>query len=172
MRCWIGVGSNLERETSIRGGLLDLSSHFGALSVSPIFETEAVGADGPPYLNLVVGIDTSDPVSLINAALSGIEDKHGRKRGEDKFAPRTLDLDLLTYGAMTGLIDGYQVPRAEILCHAFVLAPLAAVSPDERHPVLGLSYAWLWAEFDLAARAQTAPQLATLVWDGRDLVSC
>ncbi|MBK5970607.1 MULTISPECIES: 2-amino-4-hydroxy-6-hydroxymethyldihydropteridine diphosphokinase [Thiorhodovibrio] len=157
MRCWIGVGSNLRREPSIRGGLHDLQRRFGSLRISPVYETEAVGSDGPPFLNLVVGIETRLAVSAINALLHAIEDEHGRVRDGDRFAPRTLDLDLLTYGAMAGEIEGYRVPRAEVLDYAFVLAPLAAAAPQELHPELGQSYADLWRDFDLAARGQAAP---------------
>lgn len=163
MRCWIGVGSNLRREASIRGALHDLRQRFGELLVSPIFETQAVGTDGPPFFNLVVGIETPLGIAAIHAILCAIEDDHGRARKEeDKCAPRTLDLDLLTYGDMTGLIEGYQVPRADILDYAFVLAPLAAVAPQERHPELGLSYADLWRAFDLNARGQPRPQEVVL----------
>jgi 2-amino-4-hydroxy-6-hydroxymethyldihydropteridine diphosphokinase len=162
MRCWIGVGSNLRREASIRGGLRDLRLRFGDLLVSPVFETQAVGGEGPPFLNLVVGIDTPLGIDAVNALLAAIEDANGRVRGEDKFAPRTLDLDLLTYGAMTGVIEGYRVPRREILDYAFVLAPLAAVAPNESHPELGLSYADLWQQFDPAARGQSKPEQVPL----------
>jgi len=157
MRCWIGVGSNLRREASIRRGLRDLHHVFGELLISPVFETQAVGSEGPPFLNLVVGIETRLEINAITARLSAIEDDHGRVRGPDKCAPRTLDLDLLTYGCMTGVIAGYQVPRAEILDYAFVLAPLAAVAPRDRHPRLGLRYADLWRAFDLAAHQQPEP---------------
>lgn len=158
MRCWIGVGSNLRRETSVRRGLRDLRQGFGELLISPVFETQAVGSDGPPFLNLVVGIETRLEIDAVNALLSAIEDDHGRVRGADKCAPRTLDLDLLTYGNMTGVIAGYEVPRSEILDYAFVLAPLAAVAPWDRHPQLGLRYADLWRAFDLVAHQQPAPK--------------
>ncbi|WPL16924.1 2-amino-4-hydroxy-6-hydroxymethyldihydropteridine pyrophosphokinase [Thiorhodovibrio winogradskyi] len=165
MRCWIGVGSNLRREASIRDGLRDLHQRFGDLLVSPVFETQAVGTEGPPFLNLVVGIETRLGLTAINALLCAIEDAHGRVRGQDKFAPRTLDLDLLTYGQLTGVIEGYQVPRPEILDYAFVLAPLAAVAPEEGHPELGLSYADLWRNFDLGARGQSPPREVALELD-------
>lgn len=156
--CWISVGSNLDRENSVRGGVQDLQQRFGELAISPIYESQAIGCDGPPFLNLVVGIRTPLAVSAINALLRAIEDAHGRVRGGDKFAPRTLDLDLLTYGEMVGTIDGYRLPRGELLDYAFVLAPLAVVAPDERHPELGVSYRRLWADFDLAARGQPPPR--------------
>ncbi len=67
-------------------------------------------------------------------------------RGPDKFAPRTLDIDLLTYGDARQPAEG--LPRGEIVEYAFVLGPLADVAPDERHPTVGQRYADLWAAFD------------------------
>ncbi|MBK1647963.1 2-amino-4-hydroxy-6-hydroxymethyldihydropteridine diphosphokinase [Rhabdochromatium marinum] len=165
MSCWISVGSNLRREASIAGGLRELRQRFGTLRLSPIYETQAIGTTGPPFFNLVVGIQTQLTVSALNAILNAIEDAQGRERSEDKFAPRTLDLDLLTYGQMIGPIEGYQVPREDILDYAFVLAPLAAVAPEECHPQLGLSYATLWQAFDLDARGQPAPVLVSVALD-------
>jgi len=145
-RCWISIGSNVDRERSIRGGLKDLRDSFGPLQLSAVYETPAVGFDGKPFLNLVAGFDSALAVGAIDARLRAIEDAHGRQRGPDKFAPRTLDLDLLTCGDTVGVIDGVTLPRDEILRYAFVLGPLAEIAPDERHPETGRRYADLWAE--------------------------
>jgi 2-amino-4-hydroxy-6-hydroxymethyldihydropteridine diphosphokinase len=144
-RCWISVGSNVDRARSIRGAVADLRRHFGPLVISPVYETEAVGFEGQAFYNLVIGLDTALGVAAINRTLRDIEDAHGRVRGPNKFAPRTLDLDLLTWGGAAGTIDGYELPRDEILKYAFVLAPLADVAPQERHPADGRTYAELWA---------------------------
>ena len=144
-RCWISAGSNQDRERSIRGAVADLRAAFGELVLSPVYETKAVGFDGDAFYNLVIGIETDRPVAEINTTLRAIEDAHGRVRGPEKFAPRTLDLDLLTWGDATGTIDGCPLPRDEILRYPFVLAPLADVAPDERHPLEGQTYAELWA---------------------------
>jgi 2-amino-4-hydroxy-6-hydroxymethyldihydropteridine diphosphokinase len=150
-RCWISIGSNVDRERSIRGAVQDLRRTFGELAISPVYETEAVGFEGNAFYNLVVGVETDQPVGAINQALRAIEDAHGRVRGPNRFAPRTLDLDLLTWGDAVGTIDGCALPRDEILRYAFVLAPLADIAPDERHPVAGRTYGELWAQ--MAARA-------------------
>lgn len=163
-RCWISVGSNVDRERSIRGAVADLRRHFGPLVISPVYETEAVGFEGQPFYNLVVGLDTTLGVAALNQTLRDIEDAHGRVRGPDKFAPRTLDLDLLTWGHTTGTIDGYELPRDEILKYAFVLAPLADVAPHERHPVAGRSYAELWAQL-CARMAPDAAPMARISFD-------
>ncbi|MFC1685277.1 2-amino-4-hydroxy-6-hydroxymethyldihydropteridine diphosphokinase, partial [Pseudomonadota bacterium] len=73
---------------------------------------------------------------------------HGRERCGEKFASRTLDIDLLTYGDQVIKEGKVEIPREEITRYAFVLLPLAEVAGDEQHPVLGLSYRELWQGFD------------------------
>lgn len=145
-RCWISLGSNQQRERSLRAAVSALTERFGPLTLSPVYESAAEGFVGAPFLNLVAGIRTSIPVGQLRETLRGIEVANGRRRGAARFAPRTLDLDLLTYGDQVGEIDGYQLPRDEILTYAFVLGPLADVAPQERHPTTGHTYAELWRE--------------------------
>lgn len=144
---WISLGSNLDREASLRGALRRLRERADDLVLSSVYEGPAVGSPGPPFYNLVAGFSTSLGVAALNAWLRAIETALGRVRGPDKNAPRTLDLDLLTYGDRVGVIDGYTLPRDEILRYAFVLAPLAEVAPAERHPIDGRRYDALWAAF-------------------------
>lgn len=145
-RCWLSIGSNQDREASIRGAIVDLRSAFGELALSSVYESAAEGFAGEPFLNLVAGIDTDSSVGLIDRTLRAIEDAHGRLRCPDKFAPRTLDIDLLTYGQAVGTLDGRDLPRDEILRYAFVLGPLAEVAPNEIHPSIGRTYGDLFAE--------------------------
>ena len=58
-RVWVSVGSNIDREHNIRAALIDLHAAFGDLTVSPLYETEAVGFEGSAFYNLVVGFDLS-----------------------------------------------------------------------------------------------------------------
>ena len=69
--------------------------------------------------------------------LRQIEIEHGRPADATRFSARQLDIDILTYDDRVGLIDGVQLPRDEILENAFVLCPLAELSPDALHPVSG-----------------------------------
>lgn len=144
-RCWLSIGSNQDREASIRGAVADLRSAFGDLVLSQVYETPAVGFTGTPFLNLVVGIETPLSVARIDAMLRAIEDALGRVRGPDRFAPRTLDIDLLTYGDAVGTCDGRTFPRDEIHRYAFVLGPLAEVAPQEVCPGGLATFAELWA---------------------------
>jgi 2-amino-4-hydroxy-6-hydroxymethyldihydropteridine diphosphokinase len=147
-RVWLSIGSNIDRERHIAGALDSLRREFGELAVSRVYETEAVGFSGDAFYNLVAGLDTELPPEQLNARMHQIEAAHGRTRGGEKFAPRTLDIDLLTYGDQVLSRPGLELPRDEILKYAFVLGPLAEVAPDERHPVDGRTYAELWQAFD------------------------
>ncbi len=144
-RAWISIGSNIEPEANLRAALALLEERFGPLVASPVYRTPAEGFQGADFLNLVVGIDTDEPPEMVRAALRAIEDAQGRVRGAEKFSSRTLDLDLLTWGDRVAPELG--IPRDEILEYAFVLRPLADVAPNERHPVVGRTYAELWEAF-------------------------
>ncbi len=74
--------------------------------------------------------------------------EHGRVHGGNKFEARTLDLDLVLYGDLILSEGRLQIPRDEITRYAFVLEPLAEVSPDLRHPETNIRYAELWENFD------------------------
>jgi 2-amino-4-hydroxy-6-hydroxymethyldihydropteridine diphosphokinase len=148
VRAWLSLGSNIDRRRHIRQALEDLRSHFGELQMSPVYESEAVGCAGDNFYNLVVGIRTALPIEALVERLREIERQHGRLRSDDKFAPRTLDIDLLTYADWVVDKPGIQLPRDEITHYAFVLLPLAEVAGNEVHPLTGLTYRELWETFD------------------------
>lgn len=145
----VSIGSNIERERHITACLKALAATFDNLVVSRVFESEPVGfEDGRNFYNLVAVFDSDWSVGKLQAWCKRIEREHGRRPGTPKFSPRTLDIDLLTVGNLTGEHDGVMLPRDEILHHAFVLLPLAELLPDTLHPETGRSYAELWAEFE------------------------
>lgn len=148
-RAYISVGSNVDREVHVRAAIQALAERFGALTVSPVYETGAVGFTGEPFLNLAVGLDTERQPEALVRDLKAIERAQGRTADSNGFKPRTLDLDLLLYDDLVLQTEAFELPRDEILHHAFVLAPLADIAPDLRHPVVGCTLAELWAEFEL-----------------------
>ncbi|MFO7786228.1 MAG: 2-amino-4-hydroxy-6-hydroxymethyldihydropteridine diphosphokinase [Halospina sp.] len=147
-RVYISIGSNQNTEANVRAALDALSARFGELVISSVYESEAVGFEGENFLNLVVALDTGEPVGPLAEWLKQVEDDNGRERNRPRFSSRTLDLDVLTCGDLVGTIDGVELPRSEILRNAFVLQPLAEIAPDERHPVSGERYADLWQAYE------------------------
>jgi len=145
---FVGAGSNVEPRRHLAAGVRALAERFGVLRLSPVYRNSAVGFAGEDFLNMVIGLETEIPVAELSGALADIELANGRTRSEEKFAPRTLDLDLLLYGDAVGEVDGVHLPRDEIMRYAFVLKPLADLAGEQLHPELGRSYAELWAEFD------------------------
>ena len=146
-RVYISIGSNIDRYRHVTAALDALQQWFGELVISPVYESEAVGFDGSDFLNLVVGVETDLPVGELSARFKQLERENGRKPDAPKFSPRTLDLDILTWGSVTGVTDGVELPRAEILKNAFVLRPLADIAPEDVHPVCSESYGRLWQAY-------------------------
>jgi 2-amino-4-hydroxy-6-hydroxymethyldihydropteridine diphosphokinase len=127
-----------------------------------------VGFDGDAFYNLVAGFDTAMDVQTVAARLHEIEDSHQRRRDGPRFSSRTLDIDLLLYDDL--VLDGpdLRLPREEITLSAFVLAPLAEITPTHCHPLSGQTYAELWLQFDQASQPMT--RLHDFLWHlGQDV---
>ena len=146
-RVFISIGSNINRETNIKAGVRALRDRYGAVDVSPVYESVSVGFDGDNFLNLVAAFDTTDSIDMVCQFLSQVEDANGRDRSGPRFSSRTLDMDLLLYDDATIKKGKLELPRPEIYKNAFVLKPLADIAADVNDPVKKISYAQLWREF-------------------------
>jgi 2-amino-4-hydroxy-6-hydroxymethyldihydropteridine diphosphokinase len=146
-RVYVSIGSNLDRERNIRSCLRQLRETFGALQVSTVYRSAAVGFQGDDFLNLVVGFDTEGDVWSVASQLRRIETEHGRRREQRRFASRTLDLDVLLYDDLVMREEGLHIPREDITHYAFVLCPLAELAGERRHPLLRVTFADLWQAF-------------------------
>lgn len=153
---YISVGSNIERERSIRFGIKALQQHFGQLVLSRVYNAVAVGFEGDDFLNLMVSFESSLSPEQISSTLDQIEQLSGRTCEQKKFNSRTLDLDLTLYGDLISDNPNLEIPRSEITRYAFVLEPLAEIAGQLKHPVTKLSYNELWQAFDKTHLAQQA----------------
>jgi 2-amino-4-hydroxy-6-hydroxymethyldihydropteridine diphosphokinase len=151
-RVFVSIGSNQERERHVRAAVRELAGRFRNLQLSSVYETEAVGFVGDPFLNLVAGFDTDLDLDGLVLSLREIEARAGRVRTDKRFGPRTLDLDVLTYGDHISDGEPVEVPRSEITSEAYVLLPLAEIAPRLQHPELGESYAGLAERLGLDTR--------------------
>jgi len=143
----ISIGSNIDRDKHTREGVKGLIQQFDDVKVSSVYESEAVGFDGKPFYNLVASAYTTKDIAEVCKELKSIEQRNGRVAGGKKFAPRTLDLDLLTFDQQV-TDSPIVLPRDEITFNAFVLQPLAELVPEHKHPVSGICYAELWEHYD------------------------
>ena len=148
--CVVALGSNLgDREDLARRALADIRATEGFVlrAASSVRETLALGADGvdleaPRYLNQVILLDSAWSPERTLGLLLGIEEAHGRVRGDQgdtkRYANRTLDLDLITYGDLVVQSPSLSLPHPRAHERRFVLEPWNEVDPEAVLPGRGL----------------------------------
>ena len=144
---YVGIGSNIEQEKYIRLAVQSLEESFGEqcqLLLSPVYKTQAIGFDGDDFFNLVASFLSNLSPTEVEQKLKEIEHKNGRRRNQEKFSARTLDIDLLLYDQEIIEDNGISVPRDEIEKYAFVLSPLADLAPDLIHPKTKKTISMMW----------------------------
>jgi 2-amino-4-hydroxy-6-hydroxymethyldihydropteridine diphosphokinase len=147
-RVYVAAGSNVEPVANLRRALAALRQAFPGLVVSKAYANKAVGFDGDDFVNLVVGFDTDAALADVLAVLHAIEVQCGRPREAPKWAPRSMDLDVLLYGDLVGDFPGAKLPRPDLLKRPYMLGPLAEIAADVPHPTAGATIGELWRRFD------------------------
>lgn len=140
-KIYLSLGSNVgNREANLKQAVNGLeAARIQVLRASPVYETEPMEyANQPWFLNLVIEAETKlMPLQLLQKT-SQIERNLGRIRRIPK-GPRTIDIDILFYGNAVVQSPTLEIPHPRIAARRFVLAPLADLAPDFRHPVTGLT---------------------------------
>ena len=145
---YLSLGSNIQPEINLPRAIELLLAQGEILKISTAWESEAVGSEGPNFLNACALFAT--PLSLVELkeqVIHPTEQKLGRKRSDNKFAPRTIDIDIV-------LFDD-QSYNDKYWNQAFVVIALAEIYPEFRNPLTQESI------------AETATRLHQKVWMDR-----
>lgn len=161
-RVYLSLGSNVgDRLETLRAAVrrLDELTAVRFVDASPLYEGEPWESEPGQtigeqrwYLNCVVAVETSLTPRALLVELQAIESRLGRVRPPgtpeaQRFAPRTLDIDILFYGdQVVSAGDDLQIPHLLLADRGFVLRPLADLAPDLEHPALYRSIRALLAE--------------------------
>lgn len=145
---YVAAGSNVDPERRMQQALAELGREFPGVRCSSWYRNRAVGFDGDDFINLVAGFGTALPVHGVVARLQAIEGRCGRGRDAPRWAPRSMDLDVLLYGDLVCEEPGLRLPRPDLLKRAYMLGPLAELAPEVVHPTARLTIGELWRRFD------------------------
>lgn len=148
---YVAAGSNIEPERHLTMAVAELERQFPGMRFSPWYRNTAVGFEGEDFINFVAGFPTELPVEQVLQRLQAIETLCGRPREAPRWAPRSMDLDVLLYGDLVCQEPHLKLPRPDLLQRAYMLGPLADLAPDLVHPTEKRTIGELWQRFDRAA---------------------
>jgi dihydroneopterin aldolase len=145
----VGLGSNIQPRMNLTRAMEDLDHRFGLLGCSHVYETSPVGFSRQnSFWNLAaVFRDPGGATSSLRNQFRMIENKTGRKKISNRNGPRTLDLDILLRGHRVELKNKKKLPHPDLVKKAFALYPLLEILPTGTHPVTGLSFMEMAADF-------------------------
>ena len=152
---YVAAGSNVEPLKHLARALDALEEVYGDVVISPAYRNAAVGFEGEDFVNLVVGFHTDESVQRVRERLQKIEAACGRPPAAPKWAPRTMDLDILLYDDVVSEEPGLLLPRPDLVRRPYMLEPMARIAPDRRHPTLGRTMLELWRSLDDGSHPMT-----------------
>jgi 2-amino-4-hydroxy-6-hydroxymethyldihydropteridine diphosphokinase len=148
---FVAAGSNVAPHEHMALATCELARAFPDVRFSPWYQNPAAGFEGADFINLVAAFTTALDVDELLVVLRTIEALCGRPREAPRWAPRTMDLDVLLYGDLVCQRPGLTLPRPDLLVRAYMLGPLAELAPNLVHPSAGMTIGELWQHFDQAA---------------------
>lgn len=128
---FIGIGSNIEPDENIVAAVRSLREKVRIVAISTVYLNPAENRpEQAPFYNCALQIETDLSAKNLKRLLLDIEDSLGRKRSADKYAPRTIDLDILIYDDMDIHTDDCQIPDPAIPLRPFLAIPLAELAAN------------------------------------------
>lgn len=162
MLTYIAIGSNLgDSLGACRRAIRAIASapQNRLIRCSPFYRTEPVGKKEQNwFINGVIALKTSLPPRELMQFLLGLEKKMGRVRRE-RWGPRVIDLDLLSYGDLVLEEADLRIPHPRLHERRFVLVPLRDIAPNWVHPLLNQTIAQMLGS--LKKEEEVLPMLQT-----------
>jgi 2-amino-4-hydroxy-6-hydroxymethyldihydropteridine diphosphokinase len=152
---FVAAGSNVEPRRNLALARSEIAATWPDAVFSAAYQNPAVGFDGPDFINWVVGFTTTMSIDAVVERLRAIETLCGRPRHAPKWAPRSMDLDILLFGDRVAETANYKLPRPDLNKRPYMLGPMAEIAPHVMHPTLHRSMSDLWRDFDSAGHAMT-----------------
>jgi 2-amino-4-hydroxy-6-hydroxymethyldihydropteridine diphosphokinase len=146
------LGSNIQPQHNLPKAVALLSERFDILAISSVWESAAIGSDGPNFLNAAILLESKlAPQTMKDFVLRPLEASLGRVRVHDKNAPRTIDLDVVIWGKHTW--------DAEIWQHAHAAVPVAELLPDFRTSPEGPSLQQAAKQLQVESEIRLQPEI-------------
>jgi 2-amino-4-hydroxy-6-hydroxymethyldihydropteridine diphosphokinase len=137
-RAFLSLGSNIEPEHNLPRAARELRSLGHILACSAVYQNPAVGPrHQPDFLNAAVLLETDLAPRALRAGLRRLEGRLGRRRTSDKYAPRTIDIDVVLFGSIVVQEPGMTLPDPDLLLLPHLALPVAELDADHHHPVSG-----------------------------------
>lgn len=148
---YLSLGSNIEPEANLPRAVQLLQKYGEIRNVSRAWESEAVGSDGPNFLNAcILFVTPLSQTEVKEQIIHSIETRLGRKRTADKYAPRTIDIDIVLFDE--------QLCDEKFWRQAFVVVPLAEIHPEYKHPATQENILQTAAKLRQATWIETRPE--------------
>lgn len=159
----LSLGANLDDRLAALQSAVDVcAEHTRVVAVSGVYATDPVGGpEQPEFLNAVLLLQTDAPPEQVLALAQRAEQAQGRTRGV-RWGPRTLDVDVLTYGDLVSVDPELTLPHPRAVQRAFVMVPWAEVDPGFEVPGSGATVAEIAATLDARRIRRTDLGLRTV----------
>jgi 2-amino-4-hydroxy-6-hydroxymethyldihydropteridine diphosphokinase len=151
----LSIGSNIDPDTHVPRAIAWLRARHRVVGVSPWYASPPVGVKEPQpdFVNLAVRLETRLPARALRESCRRLEEICGRRRTADRFAPRTMDVDVILIDGVVLEAPDWHLPDPLLAREPYLLVPAVDIWPDALHPELGCTLADLLGALPDEARS-------------------